>query len=245
MSVKRPVQSGKKGMAFNSRSIKRDLSIGIEERFTPRERRLIRGYRTPTQVQGFLHGLRYNNKTPYTIKSFRQVIRTGSAHCLEGAITAAVILEQYGYPPLILDIESKADPDHVVYLYRSKMTGLWGAIGKSREPGLCGRKAVFKTVRSLVYSYFDAFIDLEGRIIGYCIGNLNDMGNYNWRFSEKNLWKVDRFLDHIPHKKIRSSNRRYKYWHDRYLEFKERFPHANPMFYDNRWTWLPGHQDTK
>ena len=45
-------------------------------------------------------------------------MRHWSAHCLEGALTAATILEQHGYPPLLLDLESQDKLDHVLFLLR-------------------------------------------------------------------------------------------------------------------------------
>ena len=51
---------------------------------------------------------RYLNRLPYntepqgdTLRAFRQVVRRGTAHCLEAALFAACALEQHGYPPLL------------------------------------------------------------------------------------------------------------------------------------------------
>src|SRR5262249_44634257 len=71
--------------------------------FTPAERRLIRRLRTPILVQRFLNRLPYNTEAkpgPETLRSLRQVLRHRTAHCLEAALFAACILEQYGFPPL-------------------------------------------------------------------------------------------------------------------------------------------------
>jgi hypothetical protein len=210
-------------------------------RFREKELEVIRRYRTPAQVQQYLHTLSYNKEKPETLRSFRGVVRTGSAHCLEAVITSAVILEQHGYPTLILDLESKDYLDHVVHLWRSKRTGLWGAVAKSRDPGLFGRKAVFRTVRGLVYSYFDPYIDYTGRIIGYAVGDLSDLGGYDWRLSDRNVWKVEQYCRDIPHKKLNASDRRYRYWRKRYEEFVKKFPDRKPLYYDNKSTWLPGY----
>jgi hypothetical protein len=213
--------------------------------FTPREARIIREHCCPQKVQLYLHSLRYNHEKPDTARSFRRVVRDGKAHCLEGMITAAVILEQHGYPALFLDMKSKGVVEHVVYIYRSRRTGLWGAVGKSAAPGLCGRKAVFRTIRGLVYSYFDPFIDMDGRIIGYGIGNLHSLGDYDWRFSEKNVWRVENYCEEIPHRKIKSSNSRYAYWKKKYLEFKKLYPGENPIYFKDRWTWQPGYLEMR
>ena len=112
--------------------------------FTRRERRVIDRLRTPAAVQRFLNDLPYNTEPPpgrATLRSFRQVLEHQTVHCLEAALTAAVILEQHGYPPLVLSFESIDELDHVLFVYRSR--GRWGSIGRSRDPGLHGRKPVF------------------------------------------------------------------------------------------------------
>ncbi len=73
--------------------------------FFPRERRLIARLRTPLDVQRYLNRLPYNTEPPpggATLRSFRGVVRAGCAHCLEAALFAATVLEQHGYPPLVL-----------------------------------------------------------------------------------------------------------------------------------------------
>ena len=105
--------------------------------FTKAERRLIRRLRTPGDVQHFINRLPYNSETHgETLRSFRQAARHGRAHCAEAALFAATILEQHGYPPLILSIESADYLDHVLFLYRHR--GRWGTIARSRDPGLHG-----------------------------------------------------------------------------------------------------------
>ena len=92
-------------------------------------------------------------------------MRTGTAHCLEAALAAAVILEQHGYPPLVLSFESIDLLDHVIFVYRTP-TG-WGSVARSRDPGLHGRKPVFATPRALALSYFEGYIDFTGRVKAY------------------------------------------------------------------------------
>jgi hypothetical protein len=79
----------------------RDLSPQRPDVFTREERRIIQRHRTPEQVQRFLRRLPYNWELHGdTLRSFRQVVRHKTAHCLEAALVAAVILEQHGYPRL-------------------------------------------------------------------------------------------------------------------------------------------------
>ena len=207
------------------------------ESFRPREWDVIRKHRTPQQVQKFLYCLPYNHeKEGETLRSFRGVIRRGTVHCLESALTAATILEQHGYPPLLLDMESQDNLDHVLFLFRHR--GQWGAVGRSRDAGLQGRKPVFRSLWQLVMSYVDPYVDGSGRITGYGVFDLRTMGNYDWRLSGKNLWAVERTLIRLPHKKIKTSDRRYKKMLARYLAFREKYPHRPVVFYSNRHQWM-------
>jgi hypothetical protein len=211
-------------------------------RFTPSERRLIARLRTPAAVQRFLNALPYNTEPPperAKLRSFRGVLRHRTAHCLEAALAAAVILEQHGHPPLVLSFESIDDLDHVIFIYRCR--GRWGSIGRSRDPGLHGRRAVFATPRALALSYVDPYVDFTGRIVGYTVADLRALGDYDWRLSEKNVWKVERMLLDLPHRPIRISDRRIDRLRARYRAFKQRHPALRPLFYSGRerWSELP------
>ena len=81
------------------------------EAFRPKEWAIIQKCRTPRQVHEWLRSLPYNwEKKGETLRTFRGVVRHWEVHCLEGALTAATILEQHGYPPLLLDLESQPPP---------------------------------------------------------------------------------------------------------------------------------------
>ena len=216
--------------------------MGTAERFTPRERRLIARLHTPRQVQRFLNSLPYNTEPPpgrATLRSFRQVVRLNTAHCLEAALAAAVILEQHGYPPLVMSMESADKLDHVIFVYRGPRG--WGSVGRSRDPGLHGRKPVFKRPRDLALSYVDAYVDYTGRITGYGVYDLRELGDYDWRLSETNVWKVERVLLEYPHRRIRTSNRRIDALRARYKRFKAAYPDRKPVYYRGRerWTEIP------
>jgi hypothetical protein len=206
-----------------------------------RERRLLAKLRTPLAVQRYLNGLPYNTEPGgrATLRSFRGVVRHGSAHCLEAALFAAVALEYHGYPPLVLSFESIDELDHVIFIYRRG--GRWGSVARSRDPGLHGRRPVFATPRALAVSYMDPYIDLVGRIVGYAVVDLRVMGTYDWRLADTNVWKVERMLLDHPHRRLSSSNRHVNALRARYRAFKKRFPDRKPLFYRHRerWTELP------
>ncbi|HKQ09412.1 MAG TPA: hypothetical protein VJ464_30090 [Blastocatellia bacterium] len=205
--------------------------------FTANEWRLIESCRTPLQVQRYLKTIPYNREPEgATCFSFRRVLRENRAHCLEGALVAATILEQHGYAPLLVSIESRDHLDHVLFLYQVR--GKFGAVARSRDIALHGRKPVFRTVRDLVMSYYDAYIDGSGRITGYAVASLYELGNYDWRFSLRNVKKVERHLQDIPHRAIRGSEARYEQALRRYMEFHRRHPDRSPDYFANRDTWL-------
>lgn len=171
-----------------------------------------------------------------TCLSFRRALREKRAHCLEGAIIAATILEQHGYPPTIVSIESQDNLDHVLFIY--KRAGFYGSVARSRDIGLHGRKPVFRTVRDLVMSYYDPYIDKTARIKGYATTSLYDLGLYDWRFSEHNVWRVERYLQEIPHTRIRGSEARYGKWLRRYIEFHEKNPDRSPDYFPTKHLWV-------
>ena len=207
------------------------------EDFTNAEWRLIERLDTPAKVQRFFTRMPYNwEKKGGTLRSFREVVKRKEAHCLEAAVGAAVILEQHGYSPLLLDIESWDLLDHVIFVYQQN--GLWGSIGRSRDIGLHGRKPLFRSLRELVWSYFDPYVDFTGRIKGYGLTNLYDLGDYDWRFSSRRMIKIENHLREMNHQTLKSSDERYKKLLARYHRYKKRFPNRSPRYYDNAWQWM-------
>ena len=209
--------------------------------FTPAERRVLQRVRTPAGVQRFLNALPYNTEPPpegATQRTFRGVIRHHAAHCLEAALTAAVILEHHGWPPLVMSFESIDELDHVLFVYQQR--GRWGSIARSRDPGLHGRKAMFATPRALAVSYVDPYVDFSGRITGYTVADLRDLGNYDWRLSGGNVWKVERMLLQLPHRPLPSSDARIDRLRVRYRRYRARHD-RKPIYYRgmDRWTELP------
>ena len=206
----------------------------------PAERRLIARLRTPGAVQRWLNALPYNVETGgETLRTFRGVVRTGTTHCLEAALSAAVILEQHGYPPLVLSFESIDLLDHVIFVYRTASG--WGSVARSRDPGLHGRKPVFATPRALALSYFDGYIDFTGRIKAYAVVDLRVLGHYEWRLADGNVWKVERLLLDWPHRRIRSSDARANRLRRRYRAFRKAHGYKPWKYYQgrDRWTGLP------
>ena len=208
-------------------------------RFTRAERALIARLDTPVKVQRWLNALPYNTeKGGPTQRSFRPVARLKTAHCMEAALFAAVVLEQHGYPPLVMSLESQDWLDHVIFIYQHH--GRWGSVARSRDPGLHGRKPVFRSPRALARSYIDPYVDYTGRVKGFGVANLAEaMGNYDWRLTPNNVWKVEQMLIDLPHQKLKSSIRRYRMLLRKYRAYRKAHDDRKPLYYRGRDTWTP------
>jgi len=166
--------------------------------------KVLRKLTTPEKIQKFLDDLPYNKeKDGDTCRSPRLVLEYNTAHCFEGALFAAAALRTGGRPPLILDLESVRDDDHVIAVYRAN--GCWGAIGKSNYAGLRFRSPVYRTLRELVMSYFEHYYNLKGEktLRGYSRPvNLTRFDSINWMMSEEPLWAIPEYLCEIKHTSI-------------------------------------------
>jgi hypothetical protein len=213
------------------------LSVSLA--FTRKERALIARLNTPSKVQRWLNALPYNTeKGGETLRSFRPVARLETAHCLEAALFAAVVMEQHGYPPLLMSLESQDWLDHVIFVYRHD-TG-WGSIGRSRDPGLHGRKPRFRSPRALARSYCDGYVDYTGRVKAFGLADLRTtLAGYDWRLSTKNVWKVEQMLIDFPHKKITTSTRRYRQLLRKYKAYRAANDDRKPTYYRGKDKWEP------
>lgn len=208
--------------------------VADPSRFTPAERRIVQRLSTPPAVQRWLRSLPYSWEP--TVRTFRGVVREKRVNCLEAVLAAATILEVRGYPPLILDLESWDGLDHVLFVFRRR--GRWGSIGRSRDPGLHGRKPVFRCVRDLVYSYVDPYVDGSGRIIGYGVFHLDELTRTDWRLAETAVPSVERALIGRAHTPLRASERRYRRALRRYQEFRDRYPDRPFDDFPDRHRWM-------
>lgn len=208
---------------------------------SPRERRLIARLSTPMRVQHWLNALPYNTERHgETLRSFRPVARLETAHCLEAALFATVVLEQHGYPPLVMSLESQDNLDHVFFIYRHR--GRWGSVARSRDPGLHGRRPVFGSPRALARSYIDPYVDYTGRVQAFGVANLAEaMGDYDWRWAQTNVWKVERILIDWPHQRLKSSTARYRRLKREYRKYRATHDDRKPTDYRGKeqWTQIP------
>ena len=165
-----------------------------------RERRALRGLKSPAGIQHALDAMPYHLAS--TAWSPRQVLRERTAHCLEGAVFAAAALRVLGFPPLLLDLEAVQDTDHVVAVFQVR--GHWGAIAKSNFSGLRYREPVHRSLRELVMTYFDGYFNLRGeRTLRAYAGPVDlrrfDRRRPGWMTSDQDLWWIAEYLVEIPH----------------------------------------------
>jgi len=138
----------------------------------------------------------------------------------------------------VMSLESIDGLDHVIFIYQSR--GRWGSVARSRDPGLHGRKPVFRTLRALALSYFDPYIDKTGCVKGFGATDLRALGTYDWRLADGNVWKVERHLFEIPHQKISYDRTRVARLRKKYVAYLDAHDGRKPVYYDRRsWTPIP------
>jgi hypothetical protein len=155
--------------------------------------RTLRALKTPAQIQKFIDALPYQYAN--TALSPQRALRERKGHCLEGAMLAAAALRVNGRPPMLMDLESVRDDDHVVAVYREN--GLWGSIAKSNFAGIRFRAPVYRTLRELALSYFEFYYNLRGErtLRSYSRPvNLARLDGRNWMTSEEDVWCVPELL---------------------------------------------------
>ena len=152
----------------------------------------------PDKIQKFLDTVDYN--PDYECRSPRWVIKKRSAHCFEGALFAAAALSFAGYEPLIVDMKSHNDDDHVIAVFRKN--GHWGSVAKSNFTTLRSREPVYRSIRELVMSYFDFYFNTAGdkSLRSYSVPlNLSIYNLRQWTTTDEDLEYIGDKLEQIRH----------------------------------------------
>lgn len=169
--------------------------------FTPGELRRLRALRTPAGVQKALEDMPYHHAS--TAWSPRRALHAWTAHCLEGAVFAAAALRVLGFPPLLLDLEAVQDTDHVIAVFQ--VNRHWGAIAKSNFSGLRYREPVYRSVRELVMSYFEGYVNHRGERTLRAFSrpvNLARFDHRAWMTSARDVWWIAEHLVGVPHVRL-------------------------------------------
>jgi hypothetical protein len=183
-------------MAFRKRFARRE-DLGLSRG----EFAVLRRLDTPRKIQAFLYDLKQNfEPNGDTCRPVREVLRTRSAHCIEGAMLAAAALWVHGEPPLLLDLRAERDYDHVVALFRRN--GCWGAISKTNGVFLRWRDPVYRTLRELALSYFHEYCNRRDHktLREYSVPyDLRRADPTVWSSGDKHAWEVAETLDELRH----------------------------------------------
>ncbi len=169
--------------------------------FSNEELRFFKQFKKPNDIQQFLNAIEYNSE--YVTNSPRKVLQYKKANCFEGAIFAAAALRMLGFKPLIVDMMSENDDDHVIAVF--KYDNFYGAVAKSNTKLLRYREPVYKTLRELVMSYFDFYFNILGEMSLRSYSNpvnLCKFDKYNWMTTEEDLEFIGDYLYRIKHHKI-------------------------------------------
>ncbi|MFA5834032.1 MAG: hypothetical protein WDA22_11215 [Bacteroidota bacterium] len=167
--------------------------------WTSDERKILRLFTTPIKIQQFLDNVVYSAESRY--RSPRSVLKDRKAHCFDGAVFAAVMLQRLGFAPLIVDMQAVRDDDHVIAVFQKN--GKYGAIAKSNFVGLRFREPIYRDVRELVLSYFESFYNLnKEKSLRQFTVPLNLTKYPNVEFDDQVMEEIGLKLSYIPVTKI-------------------------------------------
>ncbi len=174
----------------------------FERELSPVQRRTFESLSTLEKIQKFLDNVRYCGDSqdylcPLTL--FRKNIGC----CFEGALLAAIAFAKIGLPPLIIELTSHNDDDHVLAVY--KKNGLWGAVAKSVFPGLRSRQPVYRTLRELAMSYFESYFNRRRQFTMRAYSLPVDLRRFDripWAVTDRGAQKISKALDAASHMRL-------------------------------------------
>lgn len=173
----------------------------VSDAFRRPEFKVLRSLHNPRKVQDFLDRLPINKERGgETCTSPLVTLRRNRAHCMEGALLAALALWMHGQKPLILDLQtSSTDVDHLVTLFRKD--GSWGGITKTNHAVLRYREPIYRDVRELAASYFHEYFTDDGKKTLRRYSRPFDLRSWkgDWITAERDLWDLERAIDRSPH----------------------------------------------
>jgi hypothetical protein len=169
-----------------------------------RELRPLSRLTSPKRVQDFLDTLPINKERwGETCSSPVVTLRRRSAHCMEGALIAALAIWMHGGAPMIMDLKTTDDDvDHLVALFRKG--GYWGGITKTNHSVLRYREPMFRDLRELAASYFHEYSLPNGKKTLRAFSDPFDLRSWDgeWITAEEDLWDLERAIDRSPHHRL-------------------------------------------
>ena len=159
---------------------------------------------SPRRVQDFLDTIPINyERRGETCSSPLVALRRNSAHCMEGALIAALAMWMHGGKPLIMDLKTTDDDvDHLVALFRKD--GCWGAIAKTNHAVLRYREPIFRNLHSLAASFLHEYTLPNGKKTLRSYSRPFDLRPFadEWITSTEPLWDLERRIDRSPHERL-------------------------------------------
>ncbi|EKX38224.1 hypothetical protein GUITHDRAFT_115567 [Guillardia theta CCMP2712] len=174
--------------------------------WTLEEEAFFQSLNTPEKVQDYLDSIPMNHEVDKDVSlSALECVRQNHAHCLEGALLGAYILSLHGFPAQLLDLRaSKWDDDHVVTPFQRN--GLWGCLSVSNHSSLRFRNSVYNSIRELVMSYFDDYMNGEGKRTLRCYSKPMDLKQFgdDWLYQrgDEGSRGIAYAIDQVPHYRI-------------------------------------------
>ena len=167
---------------------------------TPKELKELRRLNTPRKIQDFVTTMPQNFEPDgETCMSAREVLAKRRSHCIEGATLAALAFWVNGRRPLLMDLKTEDDDDHVVAIF--KENGCWGAVSKTNHAILRYRDPVYCTLRELAMSYFHEYSNNKWKKSLRSYSRPLDLSTYEpkvWA-TGKDAWVIAEDVDAIRH----------------------------------------------
>lgn len=176
--------------------------IWLMEELNVKEWKQLKHLTSPRKIQDFLDAIPMNfEKNGDTCLSPRTALKENKAHCMEGAMLAAVALRLIGRKPLVIDMKAVEDDfDHVIAVFLEH--DHWGAISKTNHGVLRYREPVYKNVRELVMSFFHEYFLDDGRKTLRSYTNPVDLSlldKKGWMTDTEDVWYVPDYLESRKH----------------------------------------------
>ena len=161
----------------------------------------LKQFKKPHDIQLYLNNIRYNPDKG--TNSPGKVLKMQKANCFEGALFAAAALRVLGHKPLIVDIMSVNDDDHIIAVF--KHNNCFGAVAKSNTTTLRFREPIYKTLKELILSYFEFYFNTLGEKTMRSYSNPVDLSRFdklNWMETEDNLDYIGDYLYTVKHHNV-------------------------------------------
>lgn len=129
----------------------------------------------------------FSDGEKYIVRSGEQTLEKNIGNCLSGAFAAAILLEQEGHKPQLLDVLGPKY-GHCVAIYSEN--NKFGSIGQSRYDSLKHKDPIFDSIDDLALAYVRSAKEKGYETTKFRIVDLEQMDNYiNWRTDSENLDK--------------------------------------------------------